>query len=192
MMRTIQHLAIDSCYAATAAGERVHHTLGILKFRLGRRERIVDCWDLVRMDGRFRDEPASGCFPGFFRQPGRVAKVRENSIDRCGSHGGGREQAKRTGEPVRRRVITRRIAIGHGTDIGGQVFATPQHPEHTRQRPTSIAGAAQHRFSGFRDDRQDFDIAGGDIIAHSNAVRRSPSRVTSSTPRHFGSMTPYG
>src|SRR5579871_2616054 len=93
-MRDVVHLTVDPDRAGLRAGlEGRYHPTGMLDVAVRRREALIDRLDLGRMDGDPTHEAVAPGTPAIFREPGVVAIIGVERIDRGNARSAGRKEA---------------------------------------------------------------------------------------------------
>ncbi len=164
-MRPVKHLAVDADDAGgRVGGEGGDHLARPRDGGLVGREGAVDDGDLGGMDRHLAGEAAALGGACVSLEPGPVAEVGENGVDRGDASRGGSEEAERARQAERFEIGAVGPAILGRADIGGEILAAPGDAGEPRARP-GIAGEGEHCRSGFRSDRQDSDAALSDAVA---------------------------
>ena len=109
------------------------------------------------MDRHLAAESIAPRFLAFAPQPGVVAEIDIDGVDRRDERRGGAREAENAGEPVGIEKAPLRVAVGFRTKLGGQIFGPPGQPAQPCARGPVGAGEKQ-RLRGLGRDRHDLDV----------------------------------
>ena len=158
----VEHFAIQPDSAGTGISvERLGDALGMGDVGWGGGKAGVDCRDLAGVDG----EPGSKAFAvgllGRCGQPVGVTEISVERFDRFYSGGTRGHQAHGPDHFIGERPLAIWIAVGRGSERGGEVFGAPSQPPKPGQIGGGIVAQFERRGGGFGGDGKDADVVVG-------------------------------
>src|ERR1700752_2028748 len=134
-MRNIIHFAVDDDRAGVwAIFERLDYASRVSTILVGRRETLIDRFDLVRVDGDAGDKAVTSRTAAACRQTFRVTKVGVQRIDGENFSGGRGEQTHRARDLIRRAPVAVWFLVGRRANGRAEVLGAPSQRHKSGMR----------------------------------------------------------
>ena len=129
----------------------------------GRREHLVDDRHLRRMDRHLAGEAVAARLVAFAAQPGIVAEIHIDRVDRLHLRRRRAGKAKAARKLIGREEISVAVAVGLGAELHRQILRAPGQALQTLAR-TAISAGEKNRLRGLGRDRDDVERAVGQPV----------------------------
>ena len=119
--------------------------------------------DLRRMDRHLAGEAVAAGLLAFAPQPGFVAKIDIDRVDRLHLGGGGAGEAEAPRQLIGRQEMSVAVAVGLGAELDRKILRAPGQAFQPLAR-AAIGAGEEHRLRGFGGDGDDVERAVGQAV----------------------------